>query len=147
MRATTIPQKLNNLGAPDKKRQDTSNLVHENPTSLPVGRDQWSTATSSRSQGPRDLVGTYPSLMLSADPQSSSKLRCVNTVICESQKSCQPQPIIPSPPSPKTATAPLPQAFPQQICKVTSASEADVDARILFCSLMLFRLPSNYLTH
>lgn len=147
MRATTIPQKLNNLGAPDKKRQDTSNLVHENPPSLPVGRDQWSTATTSCSRGPRDLVGIYPGLMLSADPQSSSKLRCLNTVICESQRPANLSPSSCPHHHLKQPTAPLPQAFPQQICKVTSASEADVDARILFCSLMLFRLPSNYLTH
>lgn len=47
----------------------------------------------------------------------------------------------------KWSTVPLAQAFLQQIYKVTSASETDVYARILFCSLMLFRLTSNYLTH
>lgn len=47
----------------------------------------------------------------------------------------------------KRSTVPFTQAFLQQIYKVTSASETDVYARILFCSLMLFRLTSNYLTH
>lgn len=147
MTTATIHLSGDDYGALDKMGQESSYLSNEKPTSLPVR--QQSLASCSL-WSPTVILLWYPlSPSLCPTPLNSLPRESFLSFRRATNRIWKPHDIILSLLLPKTVHCSIYAGFSSADLQgnKTSASEADVYARILLCSLMLFRLTSNYLTH